>query len=48
MKKMMMTLMALLMISALYSNVYAQDNERRRPMNEKRQRPMDGKRQGLV
>lgn len=28
MKKMMMNLMALLMMSALYSNVYAQDNER--------------------
>ena len=38
MKKMMMNLMALLMMSALYNNVYAQDNERRRPMNEKRQR----------
>lgn len=39
MKKMMMTLMALLMMSALYSNVYAQDNERRQPSQKKRLSP---------
>ena len=34
-----MTLMALLMMSALYSNVYAQDNERRQPSQKKRLSP---------
>ncbi|MGN0309205.1 MAG: hypothetical protein ACI4C3_01245 [Bacteroides sp.] len=39
MKKMMMTLVALLVMSALYSNVYAQDNERRQPSQKERLSP---------
>lgn len=35
MKKMMMTLMALLMMGMLTNNVYAQDNEGRRPIDER-------------